>query len=258
MRKFLRPGSSAGGARPKAIIKYDNADWIAKFPMGDDEYDVSAIEHASLVLAKQCGIEVAESKLLKVGKQNILLVKRFDRHNQERIHFASARTMLLATGVKEEEMSYADIAAIIRKYSSSPKNDCHEIFRRMVFNVLIENTDDHEKNHAFLFKDGAWKLSPAYDILPQLQGLGFQQLRIGRDGHESKIKNLLSEHDCFLLSKSDAKFIVAAIRNKMSSWRDIFLQSGVLSRDIELLQKYILSDAIFKNEAIQLLPTLNF
>jgi serine/threonine-protein kinase HipA len=181
-----------------------------------------------------------------VGKQNVLLVKRFDREDQGRIHFASARTLLIAEGVKEGVMGYADVAEAARRLSTSPKEDCHELFRRMVFNVFIENTDDHEKNHAFLFHNGAWNLSPAYDVLPQLQGLGFHQMRIGKDGNEAKISNLLSEYDRFLLKQAEAETIVADIHEQVLGWRDVFLQAGVSSHDIVLCDGYVLRSSVFQ------------
>lgn len=246
MRRLLRPGSSAGGARPKSIIKHNGKDWIVKFPAEEDEYDVCALEHASLVLAGKCGINVAESELLKVGEENVLLVRRFDREDEKRIHFASARTMLIAEGVKEGVMGYADVAEAARRLSSSPKNNCSELFRRMVFNVFIENTDDHEKNHGFIFRNGAWELSPAYDVLPQLQGLGFHQMRIGKDGNEAKIANLLSECDRFLLKQVEAELIICEIHEQVLGWRDIFIQAGVLPRDVDLCAGYVLRNPIFQ------------
>ncbi len=246
MRRLLRPGSSAGGARPKSIIQHKGKDWIAKFPAEGDEYDVCALEHASLVLASQCGISVAESELLKVGNRNVLLIKRFDREDQGRIHFASARTLLIAEGVKEGVMGYADVAEVARRLSASPKKDCHEFFRRMVFNVFIENTDDHEKNHAYLFHNGAWNLSPAYDVLPQLQGLGFHQMRTGKDGNQAKISNLLSECDRFLLKQVEAETIVTDIHEQVLGWRDVFLQAGVSSHDIVLCDGYVLRPSVFQ------------
>jgi len=246
LRRLLRPGSSAGGARPKSVIKHNNEDWIAKFPSAEDECDVCAIEHASLLLAKMCGIRVADSELLKVGDRNVLLVKRFDRENDGRVHFASARTLLIADGVKEGLMGYADMADIARRLSSSPKENCHELFRRMVFNVLIENADDHEKNHAFLYRQGEWELSPAYDVLPQRQGLGFHQMRIGKDGNVAKIRNLLSECDRFLLRPVEAKFIVKDMYGHIAQWREVFAQAEVSVRDIDLCARYVLGDSIFR------------
>lgn len=246
LRRLLHPGSSAGGARPKAIIKHNNEDWIAKFPAEGDECDVCALEHASLILANKCGINVAKSELVKVNKQNVLLVKRFDRENDKRIHFVSARALLIAEGVKEGMMGYANIAEAARRLSSLPEENCHELYRRMAFNVFIENTDDHEKNHAFLSRNGKLELSPAYDILPQRQGLGFHQIRIGSDGNEAKIANLLSECDRFLLKKEEAEFIVSEIHKQIMSWREVFSEAGVSSRDIVACDKYVLRNSIFR------------
>ena len=246
LRRLLRPGSSAGGARPKCIIKHRGEDWIAKFLADGDEHDVCAIEHASLELARRCGINAVESELVKVSNRDVLLVKRFDRHHEGRVHFSSARTLLIADGIAEGQMGYADVAAIARRLSSSPKEDSHELYRRMVLNILIENTDDHEKNQAFVFHQGEWKLSPAYDVLPQLQGLGFHQMRIGKDGNKSRIANALSECERFMLKPSEAKAVVEQMYEQVKSWRDVFANSGVPQRDIEACGSYVLRSAIFQ------------
>lgn len=245
LRRLLRPGSSAGGAQPKCIINHRGEDWIAKLPAGEGEH-TQAIEHASLELARQCGICAVESELVKVGNRDVLLVKRFDRHKEGRVHFASARTLLIADGVAEGRMGYADVAEIARRLSSSPVDDSHELYRRMVFNILIENTDDHEKNHAFVFHQGEWKLSPAYDVLPQLQGLGFHQLRIGKDGNESKVANALSECERFMLKPGEAKEIVEQTAEQVRHWREAFARAGVSQQDIEACDRFIMRDSIFK------------
>lgn len=135
LSRLLRPGSSAGGARPKAIIQHCNEDWIAKFYADGDECDVCAVEHASLRLASQCGIDVPDSRLVKIGAKNALLIKRFDRESGSRVHFASARTMLTAEGIAEDRMGYPDLADLARRLSVEPKRDCEQLFRRMLFNV---------------------------------------------------------------------------------------------------------------------------
>jgi len=244
LRRLLRPGSAAGGARPKAAIKHKNSDWIAKFPAESDQYDMCAFEHASLVLAKLCGVNTVESELLKVGKQNVLLVKRFDRE-EGRLHFVSARTMLVADGVVESRMGYADLADVVRRYCSSPEETCHQLFRRMVVNVLIENSDDHERNHGFLYRDGQWALSPAYDVLPQRQGLGYHHLRIGKDGNMGNIANALSDCQRFLLKPAAAELIVSEIFGKMLGWRDVFANEGVSQQDIKSFEGYVLRDPVF-------------
>jgi serine/threonine-protein kinase HipA len=244
-RVLLRNGSSAGGARPKSIIRHKGGDWIAKFKTQDDEYDVCAIEHASLVLAGLCGINAAKSELFSSGKNKAVLVSRFDRDGDIRIHFASARTLLIAEGISEQDMGYSDMADISRKFSGSPEKDCHELFRRMIVNVMIENTDDHDKNHAFLYVNKKWQLSPAYDVSPQLQGIGYHQLRIGTSGYEPSIENALSECGSFLLKRFEAEQIVESVFNEISLWKSVFENSGVNSYDIDLCEKYILHPSIF-------------
>nr|WP_246541385.1 HipA domain-containing protein [Collimonas antrihumi] len=195
-------------------------------------------------MAARCGIRVPESSLVQIGGRNILLVKRFDREGDSRVHFASARTMLIAEGVSENDMGYADIADLTRRLSKSPQEDCHELFRRMALNVCLENTDDHEKNHAFLFKERQWQLAPAYDIQPQLQGLGYQQLRIGDDGHAPTLSNVLSASKRFLLKKEAAQNMVAEILVQVRDWRASFAQDGVSEHDIEMCSQYVMRPSV--------------
>jgi serine/threonine-protein kinase HipA len=154
--------------------------------------------------------------------------------------------LLIADGVPDGQMGYSDIAAIARRLSPTPKEDCHELFRRMVFNVMIENTDDHEKNHAFLFHQGEWRLSPAYDLLPQLHGIGYQQLRLGKQGNEASIANALSECERFMLKRNQAEAIVEQIHAQVKNWREIFAAAGVPSMDIDVCEKYILGSGIYR------------
>ncbi|TAL53972.1 MAG: type II toxin-antitoxin system HipA family toxin [Pandoraea sp.] len=240
MGRLLRPGTSAGGARPKAVITHEGQAWIAKFPAEGDQVDVCAIEHASLQLAQRCGIRVPESALVEVGGRRVLLVKRFDRENGVRLHFASARTMLIAEGIKDGEMGYGDIADVARRLSSDPVQDCHEIFRRMALNVCLENTDDHERNHAFLFTQGAWTLAPAYDIQPQMLGIGYQQLRVGAEGYAPTLSNVLSESRRFLLKESEAKKMLDAVVKQAREWKSCFVAAGVSARDVEVCEGFVM------------------
>ena len=245
LRRLLRPGASAGGARPKAIIKFAEGDWLAKFSAEGDELDVCAVEHACLRLASACGIAVPESQLIRIQRQHVLLVKRFDRELNGRYHLASARTMLIGEGIAEDGMGYADIADLARRITAAPKADCQQIFRRMVFNVLIENTDDHEKNHAFLYKDNAWHLAPAYDLQPQLQGIGYHQLRIGEEGHSPTLSNLLSAHKNFMLKPGEANQIVQDIVACCRDWTVVLAREGVSRHDIALCAKYVMRASLF-------------
>lgn len=166
LRLLLAPGSSLGGARPKASVKdKDGHLAIAKFPKKDDEIDIIGWEAVALTLASKAGIKVPEWRLESVDDRRILLSRRFDRQKNIRIPFLSAMSVL---GAKDNEMhSYLEIADAIRQMSASPKEDLKVLWRRIVFNVLISNVDDHLRNHAFLYSGlSGWRLSPAYDLNP--------------------------------------------------------------------------------------------
>lgn len=240
MRRLLRPGASAGGARPKAIIQDGGLGWLAKFPAEGDSVDVCAVEHASLRLAAACGITVAESRLVKVGSNNVLLVERFDRDEAGgRIHCASARTLLIAQGLDIASAAYSDIADTVRRFSRDPKAEAREIFLRMVFNVAMENTDDHEKNHAFLWQDGRWNLAPAYDVQPQLQGIHYQQLKVGRFDYEPSMRNVLSNCGRFMLTEAEARGEIGQMMAVLEKWREHFTVAGVREDDIEACARYV-------------------
>ena len=166
LRLLLAPGSSLGGARPKSSVRdKDGHLAIAKFPRKDDEINIIAWEAVALSLANKAGIQVPEWRIETVARQQILLSRRFDRRKNIRIPFLSAMSVL---GAKDNEMhSYLEIADAIRQMSASPKEDLEALWRRIVFNVLISNVDDHLRNHAFLYSGlSGWRLSPAYDLNP--------------------------------------------------------------------------------------------
>ena len=166
---LLEPGSSLGGARPKAnVIDESGNIYIAKFPSKNDEYDIGALEKQVYDLAKKCNLNVVDSYVMKFSKSgSTFLIKRFDRENEngkmKRIHFESAMALL---GKKDGDnsTSYLDIASFIHSYGVNVKNDLKELFKRIAFNIIIKNTDDHLRNHGFLFKNGGWTLSPLYDV----------------------------------------------------------------------------------------------
>lgn len=166
LRLLLAPGSSLGGARPKASVKDNDGHLaIAKFPRKDDEFDIIRWEAVALTLANKSGIKVPQWRLETVGREQILVSRRFDRKKNIRIPFLSAMSVLQA---KDNEMhSYLEIADAIRQISASPKEDLEALWRRIVFNVLISNVDDHLRNHAFLYLGlSGWHLGPAYDLNP--------------------------------------------------------------------------------------------
>ena len=170
LNQLIRPGSSLGGARPKAtVIDPKEQLWIAKFPSRNDENDSGAWEMVTHDLAEICGLHVPEAKLEKFSKLgSTYLVKRFDRILNKRVHFASAMTLLGKTdGTSAADgTSYLDIAAFIKSYGAQPKRDLIELWKRIVFNMAVSNTDDHLRNHAFIFTENGWELSPLYDVNP--------------------------------------------------------------------------------------------
>ena len=170
LNQLIRPGSPLGGARPKATVIDPNEQlWIAKFPSKNDENDSGAWEMVTHDLAEICGLHVPEAKLEKFSNLgSTYLVKRFDRILNKRVHFASAMTLLGKTdGTSAADgTSYLDIAAFIKSYGAQPKRDLIELWKRIVFNMAVSNTDDHLRNHAFIFTENGWELSPLYDVNP--------------------------------------------------------------------------------------------
>lgn len=174
LNQLLAPGSSLGGARPKATVQApDQTLWIAKFPSRHDEWNSGAWEMTVHDLAKLCGLNVPEAKLEKFSKYgSTFIVKRFDREGKQRIHFASAMTLLgkVDGASAEDGTSYLDIASFIKSNGSNPKKDLQELWKRIVFNMLVSNTDDHLRNHGFILCGRGWELSPVYDVNPTIYG----------------------------------------------------------------------------------------
>jgi serine/threonine-protein kinase HipA len=232
--RLLKPGPSFGGAHPKSLIEMDGKQWVVKFAE-TSEWDTPLIEHASMTLAAKAGINVAHTRALALPQGHAVAVERFDRLENTRLHVLSAHTLLRAAG---EPMGYPELSQLLRRYAqpSLIKQQQAQLFKRMVFNILIDNTDDHEKNHALIRTDqGNYRLSPAFDVLPAAQGLGYQQMRVGVNGHESSIENALSEIAAFGLKLSEAKETVGDIQKIMKAWPQHFANCGVKPREIEML-----------------------
>ena len=174
LKQLLAPGSSLGGARPKATVQApDGCLWIAKFPSKHDETDSGAWEMVVHDLAELCGLNVPQAKAEKFSRNGTtFLVKRFDRNGSKRIHFSSAMTLLGKTDGASavDGSSYLDIASFIRSNGSQPREDLIELWKRIVFNIAVANTDDHLRNHGFILEKNGWKLSPLYDVNPNIYG----------------------------------------------------------------------------------------
>lgn len=221
LARILAPGSSLGGARPKASVVDETGDlWIAKFPSTSDRFDTGAWEYLANRLAERCGIRVANVRLEKYSsKHHTLLSKRFDRTaTSQRVHFASAMTLLsrLDGDNHAAGASYLDIANILQN-SSETAHELEELWKRMLFNVLVTNTDDHLRNHGFLLVDANWMLSPAYDVNPVPYGRGLQ-LNISEHDNSLSIELVLSVAELFRVRADSAQHILSDMLSIVSTW----------------------------------------
>jgi serine/threonine-protein kinase HipA len=241
--ELLLAGTSMGGARPKAVVEDDNALWIAKLNRPDDKWNHARTEHAMLTLARACGLTTADSKVVTIGGRDVLMVKRFDREKTkagyQRARMISALTLLRAdeSAQSRANWSYIGLVEELRRISADPKKDAAELFRRMCFNALISNTDDHPRNHATIAKAREWKLSPAYDLTPTPQvALERRNLAMicGDQGRAASAKNLLSQSARFLLSDLDASGIVATMKDRVKgTWYEVARRIGLSEKDCE-------------------------
>lgn len=235
LRLLLAPGSSLGGARPKAsVIENDGHLAIAKFPRRDDEINTVAWEAVALALAKKAGIAVPVGRVEIVGKKPVLLLRRFDREGKRRIPFLSAMSML---GAKDNETrSYLEIVDVLCQHGAAPKEDMAALWRRLVFNVLISNTDDHLRNHGFLYAgQEGWRLSPAYDLNPVAVDIKPRILTtaINEDDNTASLALAMEVAPYFDLETAAAKKIAAQVGKAVSRWRDEAVRHGISKREIE-------------------------
>lgn len=235
---LLAPGSSLGGARPKAtIIDQKGNLWIAKFPSKEDTIDKAAWEFLAYKLATKAGIEMAECRIEKIaGKHHTFFTKRFDRSKNERIHFASAMTM---TGnnedtVKENQASYLDIAEFIQFNESNNKKELHQLWRRMVFNIAISNTDDHLRNHGFILNKTGWQLSPAYDINPSIDKEGLS-LNIDSNTNSLDLELAKSVGEYFQLNENRMDDILKETKVAVKNWKTEAAKIGISRSEIALM-----------------------
>jgi len=235
---LLAPGSSLGGARPKANILDEKGNlWIAKFPSKGDTIDKAAWEYLAYKLAIKSGIEMAASKIEKIaGKYHTFFTKRFDRIKSKRIHFASAMTM---TGNNEETIknnhpSYLDIAEFVQFNESNNVEELHQLWRRMVFNIAISNTDDHLRNHGFILQNYGWKLSPAYDINPSIDKDGLSlNIDTSNNALEFDLAKSVGVH--FQLNEKQMEGILNEIKSAIKNWKTVATKIGISKSEIALM-----------------------
>ena len=243
VEKLMVIGTSMGGARPKAVVEDEAGLWIAKFNRPDDTWNCARVEHAMLILARACGLTTAESRVVGVGGRDVLLVKRFDREKTEagylRTRMISALTLLRAEDNYQarDKWSYVLLAEEIRRVCAEPAQNAAELFRRMCFNALISNIDDHPRNHALIAKESDWKLSPAYDLTPATPvSMEHRDLAMecGDAGRFANASNLLSQSARFLLDSVQATEILDAMEAQVQrTWYATARATGVSERDCE-------------------------
>ena len=241
LNMLMAPGSSLGGARPKAsVLDNENNLWIAKFPSANDIKDIGAWEMVVNHLAKDAGLDIAEAMIRKFStKYNTYLTKRFDRTSKgERIHFASAMTLLgYADGVNSQDgVSYLEIAEFIIQHGANVDHDLEELWRRIVFSICVSNTDDHLRNHGFLLTEGGWILSPAYDINPNEFGTGLK-LNISENDNSLNLNVAMEVAEYFRLSKSKANKIIEMVRKSVLNWKAIAEKNKIPKAEQEIMSK---------------------
>ena len=234
--QLVQPGSSLGGARPKASVIDENKNLcIAKFPSRKDDYDAGLWEHFSHLLAKKTGINAAETRVISTNdKYHTLLSRRFDRREDgKRIHFASAMTLLgLNDGANANTGNgYLDIVDFIIQNCTNVEDNLKELYRRVAFNICIGNTDDHFRNHGFILTAKGWTLSPAYDMNPTLSE--YQSLQINSYTNKSDLKELLDSCEEYMLPKKIAEQIIIEVLNAVRDWRALATRLTILKGEQE-------------------------
>jgi serine/threonine-protein kinase HipA len=235
---LVNPGSSLGGATPKAsVIDNNNNLWIAKFPSIQDNKDVGAWEMVIHTLALKCGINVPEAKLIRFsGKHHTFLSKRFDRTvNGNRIHYASAMTLLGYFDGADyiEGVSYLELAEFLIQRGTNVTEELEQLWRRILFNILISNTDDHLRNHGFLLTKSGWRLSPAFDMNPNEHGTGLK-LNVNDNSNDLDVSLAIEVAKYFKLNENKANQILDEMIQSLKEWRKIAKHFGIGNSEIEL------------------------
>jgi serine/threonine-protein kinase HipA len=240
---LVEPGTSLGGARPKNVVEDDEGLWVAKFPARGDRWSNAPVEAGMLALAGRCGIRVPQTRIERLGSDAVLLVKRFDRERVDggyvRHRMASALTVVDAeeSATDRRRWSYVELAGELQRWSRRPRQDRPELFRRMVFNALISNIDDHPRNHAVIAPGREWELAPAYDLTPSpARSLEWRDLALecGRWGRVARRENLLSEAPRFGLDREAASAVIDELKEIVARcWRDEVKAQGATEAECE-------------------------
>lgn len=252
---LIHAGTSLGGARPKNVVEDEDGLWVAKFPHPDDRWNVPRVEAATLALARECGLQVAETRVQTVANRDVLLVKRFDREKAKGGYFrhrmVSGLTVLLAEDSHRDRdrWSYVLLADELKRWSHRPDQDLRELFNRMVFSALVSNTDDHPRNHAFIAPGPSFQLSPAYDLTP-MPHISVERrdlaMTIGRFGRYANQSNILSSAGAFRLKQDEASVIVKTmVETVKNRWYTVLRGTGVSEKDCEAVSRAFVYAGLF-------------
>jgi serine/threonine-protein kinase HipA len=237
LKLLLAPGASLGGARPKAsIIDKEGNYCIAKFPRKDDNVDIVRWEAVALTLAKSAGITVSDWKLINISDKPVLIIKRFDRKGTDRIPYLSAMSMLGASNDDGLVHSYVEIANTIIQNGAEPNKDLEELWRRMVFGIIISNTDDHLRNHGFLYSGKGWRLSPAFDMNPNIERTDFAT-SIDESGARNTIERAIKVCEDFRIDSHRGLSIVDEVKEAVSEWKKVAKRLGVSANGINEMKE---------------------
>ena len=237
IQQLVHPGSSLGGARPKAgVMDNDGKLCIAKFPSANDDYDVALWEHFSHLLAKKAGVMAAETRVIATGdKYHTFLSKRFDRtENGRRKHFASAMTLLGLTDGSDAKTGngYLDIVDFMLQNCCDVEENLRQLYRRVAFSIAIGNSDDHFRNHGFLLTPRGWTLAPAYDLNPTLNE--YQSLLINSTTNRADLQVLLLSSEEYMIGRDEARQIITEVLEAVKSWKRLAARLSIVKREIDL------------------------
>ena len=233
VRDLIAAGSSLGGARPKAAVTTNRGLALAKFPRGDDRWDVEGWEYVASSLARRAGVTSADTELHTVLDRHVVVVHRFDRRGSRRIGFASALTLVEASDMGLH--SYLEIVDAVERFANTADRDLEELFRRLTFSVLIANTDDHLRNHGFLRRGAGWDLAPAYDVNPNPETTGYQALAIDLDDATASIELVMTVAPAFRLGLDRARTVLSDVLAAARQWREAAAAAGIERREIAFL-----------------------
>lgn len=240
--QLVHPGTSLGGARPKAGVMNDEGQLcVAKFPSRNDDYDVALWEHAGHLLAKMSGVTAADTSVIETGgKYHALLSRRFDRTSDgRRKHFASAMTLLGLTDGCDANTGngYLDIVDFILQNCCNVEDNLRQLYRRVAFNIAIGNSDDHFRNHGFLLTPKGWTLSPAYDMNPTLNE--YQALLINSTTNRADLQVLLDSAEEYMIDREEAGRIIDEVKGGVKNWKSIATRLGISKREMDVFEQIL-------------------